>query len=76
MSLRGRGRSPFGLKARPSLRVASTHAARWEEEPVHKDALAVVVRIVGQQTVPLVLLLAAAVPGAPLRLGFSVKEEK
>lgn len=53
-----------------ALGIAPAHAARGEEEPVHEDALAVVVRVVGQQPVPLVLLLAAAVSRAPLRLGF------
>ena len=35
--------------------------AGGEEEPVHEDAAAVVVGIVGQQAVPLVLLLAGTV---------------
>ena len=42
-------------------------AARGEEEPVHEDALAVVVGVVGEQPVPLVLLLALTVPRAPQR---------
>ena len=37
------------------------HAAARVEEPVHEDALAVVVGVVGQQAVPLVLLLARTV---------------
>lgn len=45
-------------------RVAPAHAARREQEPVHEDALAVVVGVVGEQPVPLVLLLAAAVAHA------------
>ena len=39
-------------------------AAGGEEEPVHEDAGAVVVGVIGQQPVPLVLLLTGAVPGA------------
>ena len=39
-------------------------AAGGEEEPVHEDAGTVVVGVVGQQPVPLVLLLTGAVPGA------------
>ena len=39
-------------------------AAGGEEEPVHEDPGAVVVRVVGQQPVPLVFLLTGAVPGA------------
>ena len=35
--------------------------AGGEEEPVHEDPSAVVVRVVGQQPVPLVLLLAGTV---------------
>ena len=45
-------------------RVAPTHAARREQEPVHEDTLAVVVGVVGEQPVPLVLLLAATVAHA------------
>ena len=37
-------------------------AAGGEEEPVHEDARAVVVGVVGQKAVPLVLLLAGTVP--------------
>ena len=40
-------------------------AAGGEEEPVHEDAGAVVVGVIGQHAVPLVLLLTRAVPGAP-----------
>ena len=43
---------------------APARAARGEEEPVHEDAVAVVVGVVGQEPVPLVLLLALAVAGA------------
>jgi len=39
-----------------------TRAACGEEEPVHEDTGTVVVRIVGQQSVPLVLLLTGTVP--------------
>ena len=35
--------------------------ARRKEEPVHEDARAVIVRIIGQQSVPLVLLLTGTV---------------
>lgn len=52
-----------------SRRIAPADAAGREEEPVHEDALAVVVRVVGEEPVPLVLLLAAAVPGAAARAG-------
>ena len=43
---------------------APAGAAGGEEEPVHEDAGTVVVGVVGQQPVPLVLLLTGAVPGA------------
>ena len=39
-------------------------AAGREEEPVHEDPGAVVVGVIGQEPVPLVALLARAVPGA------------
>ena len=39
-------------------------AAGGEEEPVHEDPGAVVVGVIGQEAVPLVALLARAVPGA------------
>ena len=39
-------------------------ATGWKEEPVHEDPGAVVVGVIGQQPVPLVLLLTRAVPGA------------
>lgn len=50
--------------------LASAHTARREEEPVHEDTFAIVIRIVGEQSVPFILLLAATVIGAPIRLGF------
>ena len=40
-------------------------AAGGEEEPVHEDTGTVVVRIVGQQSVPFVLLLTGTVPVTP-----------
>ena len=40
-------------------------ATGWKEEPVHEDPGAVVVGVIGQQAVPLVLLLAGAVPVTP-----------
>ena len=42
-----------------------TDTARRKEEPVHEDARAVIVRIIGQQSVPLVLLLTGTVTIAP-----------
>lgn len=50
--------------------LASAHTARREEEPVHEDTFAIVIRVVGEQSVPFILLLAATVIGAPIRLGF------
>lgn len=50
--------------------LASAHTARREEEPVHEDTFAIVIRVVGEQSVPFILLLAATVTGAPIRLGF------
>lgn len=47
---------------------APTHTARREQEPVHEDALAVVVWVVRQKSVPLVFLLTAAVVVAFLGL--------
>ena len=43
---------------------APASTAGGEEEPVHEDAVAVVVGVVGEEAVPLVLLLARAVAGA------------
>ena len=43
------------------MKKAPADTARWEEEPVHEDTAAVVVGIVGQETVPLILLLAGTV---------------
>lgn len=53
-----------------SNRFTSAHTARREEEPVHEDTFAIVIRVVGEQSVPFILLLAATVAGAPIRLGF------
>ena len=41
--------------------------AGGEEEPVHEDSGTVVVGVVGQESVPLVLLLTGAVSAAPRR---------
>ena len=42
-------------------------AAGGEEEPVHEDPGAVVVGVIGQEPVPLVLLLTRTVPRTPQR---------
>ena len=46
-------------------------AAGGEEEPVHEDAGAVVVGVIGQHAVPLVLLLTGTVSVAPQGGGYS-----
>lgn len=55
-------------------RVATAGAARGEEEPVHKDAVAVVFGVEGEETVPLVLLFAPAVSPTALGSLFPVGE--
>ena len=50
------------------LLPAST--ARREEEPVHEDTRAVIVRIIGQQSVPFILLLTGTVTVTPQGGGF------
>lgn len=57
----------------PQLRIATADAARREQEPVHENAATIVVRIVGEQTVPLVLLLTATFAAAAARLRFTAK---
>jgi len=54
-------------------RIASANATGGEQEPVHEYALAVVVRVVREQPVPLVLLLASAISAAPIGLRFPIK---
>ena len=49
------------------LSSSPADAAGGEQEPVHEDPGAVIVRVVGQQSVPLVPLLARAVSGAARR---------
>ena len=56
--------------------VASADTAGGEEEPVHEDAGTVVVRIVGQQSVPLVLLFTGTVSATAERGGCSRQEKK
>ena len=41
------------------------NTARREEEPVHEDTRAVIVRIIGKQSVPFVLLLTTTVAVTP-----------
>ena len=50
-------------------------AAGGEEEPVHEHPGAVVVGVIGQQAVPLVLLLAGAVPVTPQGRGHAETRE-
>ena len=49
------------------LLLLPAHTAGGEEEPVHEDSGTVVVGVVGQESVPLVLLLTGAVSAAPRR---------
>ena len=46
-------------------------ATGGEQEPVHEDTSAVIVRVIGQQPVPLVLLLTGAVSVTPQGGGHS-----
>ena len=50
--------------------------AGGEEEPVHEDTGTVVVRIVGQQSVPLVLLLTGTVSATAECCGCSEQENE
>ena len=45
--------------------VLPADTAGGEEEPVHEDTRAVIVRIIGQQSVPFILLLTGTVPVTP-----------
>ena len=56
--------------------VLPADAAGGEEEPVHEDAGAVVVGVIGQHAVPLVLLLTRAVPGAAECQGTATSSDK
>lgn len=58
---------------RSSSGTAAANAARRKQEPVHKDAFAVVIRIVGEQAMPFILLLAAAIARATIRPAFPAK---
>jgi hypothetical protein len=60
----------------PLQRIAATHAAAGKEEPVHEDALAVVVGIVGEQTMPFVFLFTAALTSTTICLHFSTKNKR
>ena len=51
--------------------AAPADAAGGEEEPVHEDAGAVVVGVVGQKAVPLVLLFAGAVSAVAAELSLT-----
>ena len=56
---------------RISLFSLPTDTARREEEPVHEDTRAVIVRIIGQQSVPFVLLLTTTVMVTPAGRGLA-----
>ena len=45
--------------------ILPASTTRREEEPVHEYTRAVIVRIIGQQSVPFVLLLTTTVTGKP-----------
>lgn len=53
-------------------RQTPTDATRREEEPIHKNALAVVIGIVGKKTVPFVFLFTTAVTRAATRSRFPI----
>ena len=72
--------SPIQLHAHGQcLHFAQTNnspadTAGGEEEPVHEDTRAVIVRIKGQQSVPFILLLTGTVAGTAWGRGFTEKE--
>jgi len=47
---------------------AATYTAGWEEEPVHENSFTVIVRVIGQQTMPFVLLFTTTVSRTSLSL--------
>lgn len=57
--------------------VTATGTGGREEKPIHEEALAVLVRVVGKQAMPLVALLAAAaLSSAATRFGRSAQKMK
>lgn len=59
-----------------SLVGAHALAGRGKKKPVHKDAFALHIRVVGKQAVPFVLLLTCAVVVASFRLYGSVGKKE
>jgi hypothetical protein len=52
----------------PKYRCAATYTAGWEEKPVHENSFTVIVRVIGQQTMPFVLLFTTTVSRTSLSL--------
>lgn len=65
--------STFSFSSTSASGIAPADAARGEQEPIHEDALAVIIRIVGQQPVPFVLLFTATIASAAIRMTLAVK---
>ena len=61
---------------RPPGHGLPADTAGREEEPVHEDTRAVIVRIIGQQSVPFVLLLTDTVATAPWGGGFAERNSR
>lgn len=57
-------------------RRTATYTARWEKEPVHENSFTIIVRIIGQQTMPLIFLLTPTVSWTPLCLQLISKKKK
>lgn len=55
---------------RSSTRITSTHTTRWKQKPVHENAFAVVVRIVGEQAMPFILLFTTTIVTATTCFAF------
>lgn len=58
------------------LWTAATHTARWEQKPIHEDSFAIIVRVVGEQTMPFILLLTTAITTTTTRRHFPTKHKR
>jgi hypothetical protein len=52
----------------PKYGCTATYTAGWKEEPVHENSFTVIVRVIGQQTMPFVLLFTTTVSRTSLSL--------
>lgn len=58
------------------LWITTANTARWKQEPIHKNTLAIIVWIIGEQSMPFIFLFTATITATTTGLHFAILNSK